>query len=1054
MALGEINPLEKKFTNLNNIIGWGVFLIACFVYWSTAEPTASFWDCSENISIYYKLEIGHPPGEPFLQLLQHCISLLSFGDVHKVAPILNRACATFSGFTILFLFWITTFFAKKLYERSGPLTEGRIYAILGAGFIGATSFIFADSLWFSATEASVWAMSACFTALMFWCSTKYARATDHAERWLILLSMLIGLAIGVHFLCLLFIPAAVLLYFLKNYKDGLRARWMIFIVSILTKDKVKQVGIAGFFIGVAVLGSVKAIVIPGVIGLASSFELFFVNVIGLPFNSGVLIYGLLLVVLIVWGLKVTRERNLPGWNTAILSGAVLIIGYCSFMLLVVRANAFTPMNEDSPSDPMALNDYLDRKQYGSWPQLYGQYFTASPTSSTEGSSVYAKDERKGKYVEITKTDVAHYDAAMCTFLPRMFDPSQHRPQGYKNWWGGEDMIKVKTVNQEGQTAMLERPTFYQNVKFFFNYQVGFMFIRYFLWDFCGRQNDIPGLDPADNLHGNWITGIPAIDNLRAPQDNMPAELAQNKGHNAMYGLPLILGLLGMGFHFMKDRRNSFVVATLFFFTGLAIILYLNQPPYQPRERDYSYVGSFFAFAIWIGLGVLGLVELFKRLAKMDIAGPGAAFGATAIALVVPVVMAHANWDDHDRSGRYTCRDLAIDYLESCPKNAILFTDGDCDTFPLWYAQEVEGIRTDVRVCNLELLGMAWYGDQMNRKAYESERMPFSLTHEQYREGTRDYLYIANNANPNYKAGNYYDLKGVIDFIKSDDPANMIELGDRKQHNYFPTPYFSLKVNKEQVIKNGDISPALYDSIVPEIKWKVPGTLLERNKILVLDAIAHNDWVRPICFATTLPPDNYLGLEKYFQTDGLVYELTPIINTASNSFQGRRVATDRMYDNVMHKFRWGNMHSGIYLDENIRRMAADLRIESGLLAEQLIHENKRDSAIKVMDLVTDSIPEKNSPYDFYETFLVQGYYEAHDYDKANKLAKTMFNNAESWVEYLKTLAPTNRAYYNNMMKDNIDILKNLYYLANTSGQKDLLKDFETKLDRIQKEGLLE
>ncbi len=1050
MSIGEINPPETKFTKLNNIVGWCVFIIASFVYWSTVEPTASFWDCSENISIYYKLEIGHPPGEPFLQLIQHCISLLSFGDVHKVALILNRACATFSAFTILFLFWITTFFAKRLYSRYGQLTEGRMYAVLGAGFIAATSFTFSDSLWFSATEASVWAMSACFTSLMVWCSTKYARATDHSERWLILLSFMVGLAIGVHFLCLLFIPTAVLLYFLKNYPDGLRVKWVTGILSRITKNKSKQVGMAGFFAGVILLGGVKAIIIPGIVGLASWFELFFVNTIGLPFNSGVLIYGIVLAGLIAWGLKYTKDKNKPGWNTVILSVATLIIGYCSFVLLVVRANAFTPLNEDRPSDPMSLNDYLDRKQYGSWPQLYGPYYNASLISTKEGSAVYAKDEKKGKYIEITKTGIPEYDPAMCTYFPRMFDPSQGRPGGYKNW-GGDDVTKVTTTGTDGQPVAVDKPTFGDNVTFFIRYQVDFMFLRYFMWNFCGRQNDIPGLDPPDNLHGNWITGISFIDNMRAPQENMPPELANNKARNALYGLPLLLGLVGMCFHFYRDKRNAIVVATLFFFTGFAIILYLNQPPYQPRERDYSYVGSFFAFAIWIGLGVPGLFEFFSKWGKHKLRGITLAIAATGIALVVPVVMAHAEWDDHDRSGRYTCRDLAIDFLQSCPPDAILFTDGDCDTFPLWYAQEVEGIRTDVRVCNLELLGMAWYVDQMNRKAYESDRMPFSLTHNEYREGTRDYLIAA--ANSNYKQNTYYDLKGIIDFIKSSDPANMIGLNDGKEHNYFPTTNFSLKVNKEQVLKNGVVPASLADSIIPELDWKVPVTLFERNKIMVLDAIAHNDWKRPICFATTLPQDSYLGLEKYFQIDGLVYQLVPIANNATNSIEGRRIASSEMYDNIMHKFRWGNMGSGLYLDDNIRRMAADLRIESGLLGAQLVRENKKDSAVKLLNLVTDSISEKSRPFGYYETFIVQDYYNAHDFTQANLLAKKLFDAFENWVEYYKTLEPENQKYYSGDIQEDIQILENLTYLAQISGQNNLYKDFNVRMQRLHQRGLI-
>jgi hypothetical protein len=719
---------------------------------------------------------------------------------------------------------------------------------------------------------------------------------------------------------------------------------------------------------------------------------------------------------------------------------------------VVRANAFTPLNEDCPSDPMSLNDYLDRKQYGSWPQLYGQYYTASAISSEPGSPVYAKDEKKGKYVEISKTEIAKYDPSMCTFFPRMYDPSQGRPRGYKNW-GGADMKKVKITGEDGQPAYADCPTFGDNIRFFFRYQIGFMFLRYFMWDFCGRQNDLAGEDPADNLHGNWITGIPALDNMRVPQENMPAELANNKARSPMYGLPLILGLIGMFFQFLKDKRNAIVVATLFLFTGFAIILYLNQPPYQPRERDYSYVASFFAFAIWIGLGVLGLFEVFSKWAKNKQAGMGMAAAATVVALIVPVVMAHAEWDAHDRSERYTCRDLAIDYLESCPKNAILFTDGDCDTFPLWYAQEVEGIRTDVRVCNLELLGMAWYADQMNRKAYLSDRMPFSMTHDEYKEGTRDYLYVAPNVNPSYKPGNYYDLKGVIDFIKSNDPAKMIELNDQKEHNYFPTLSFSLKVDKEQVLKYGVVPASMADSIVPEIDFKVPGTLLERNRIMMLDAIANNDWKRPICFATTLPPDNYLGLEKYFQTEGLIYHLVPILSTTANSIEGRRVASDIMYDNIVHKFRWGNMGSGVYLDENIRRMAEDLKAQTGLLATELNRENKRDSAIKALDLVTDSIPEKISPYSYYELFIVQGYYGAHAYEKANKISKEMFDSYENWVEYYKTLDPENQKYYGSQMQEYLDILENLAYQAKTNGQTALNKDFEARLEKMHEQGLI-
>ncbi|HTB06338.1 MAG TPA: DUF2723 domain-containing protein, partial [Bacteroidia bacterium] len=575
--------LDQKFNKLNTIVGWLIFLFAVVVYYSTLEPTASFWDCSENLSIYYKLEVGHPPGEPFLQLIQHLVSLLAFGDVHKAAPVMNHAASTFSALAILFLFWTTTFFGRKLMERSGELTDGKIYAILGSGIIAATSFTFADSMWFSAVEASVWAMSICFTSLMFWCSTKWYRAEGSAaQRWIILIFFLIGLSIGVHLLCMLFIPAAVMLYFFKTYPDGVSKPWIKRLLSFITKDPKKQGFIVAAFMAVVMVGTVKGVIIPGLINVATDFELFFVNVAGMPFNTGILIYGLITTGLILWGLNYTRKKNKPGWNTAILSFAVLIIGYCSFLLLVVRANATTPMNEDNPSDPVSLHDYLGRKQYGDWPVLYGPYYTAPQIEPKDDGPAYEKDEKKGKYVKSYEIQSPQYAPQFCTFLPRMWDPNEGHPQGYKRWGGTDGYEKIPYTGQDGQKEMLLKPSWFgNNMQYFVRYQLLFMYWRYFMWDFCGRQNDIQGVDPYDNLHGNWITGIPFIDAMRSPQDNVPDELSKNKGRNPMYAIPFLLGLIGMFYHFKKDKTDAIVVLTLFFFTGMAITLYLNQAPYQP-----------------------------------------------------------------------------------------------------------------------------------------------------------------------------------------------------------------------------------------------------------------------------------------------------------------------------------------------------------------------------------------------------------------------------------------------------------------------------------------
>ncbi len=1040
-----------RYSRFNTLLGWAVFFISAWVYWSTIEPTASFWDCSEFIAVDYKLQIGHPPGAPLLQLLAHLVSLLTFGNTSKVAPYINRVSATCSAITILFLFWTITWFAKKLVLKYSELTEGKMIAILGAGLIGSLAYTFTDSFWFSAVEGEVYAMSSCFTALVFWCITKWERANHYTERWIVLIFYLIGLSIGVHLLCLLTIPAVVFVYYFKAYPDGISSKWISKCTSFITRRPVEQGVIVAGIIAVILLGSIQAIIIPEILQIAASFELFFVNKVELHFESGTIIYAISIIVLVITGLLLTRRFNKPGWNIAILAFTMLIIGYSSFMILVIRSNAHTPMDENHPSDGINLHAYLGRQQYGDWPLIYGQYYTAPLDADNpykDGDPVYAKDEKSGKYIVVNdmKQQEPNYDSRFCTFFPRMYDAGEGHPDGYRNW-GDTTMKRIELVDKNGQKRIEERPTYLDNMRYFIRYQVNFMFWKYFMWNFCGRQNDIQGYDSDDKLHGNWITGISFIDEMMGiPQKNIPREYANNKAKNVMYGLPLILGLIGFIYQLKKDRKNALIVMVFFFFTGLAIILYLNQTPYQPRERDYSYVGAFYAFTIWIGLGVIALFDFLTNKIK-NYNPRNIAISATAIAMIVPLIMAHAEWDDHDRSGRYVCRDMAIDYLESCAPNAILFCNGDNDTFPLWYAQEVEGIRTDVRVCNISLLAGSWYIDQMKRKEYKSASLPFSMTHEQYMDGTRDYMPILQSTD------SAKDLGDVVEYFKSDDNANQLKLESGRYINYLSSKKLKLTVDKQQALKNNVIPASLADSIVSSIDWILPGSYIEKNTMIVLDLLAHDNWSRPIYFTTFAGTASYMGLEKYFQLEGLAYRLVPIKQNKTSADFDTRVATDIMYNNVVNKFRWGNMGSGVYLDENARRMANQLRVNIGTLAQSLIDEHKKDSALKVLNLCVDSIPSESYPYDQPMVLIAYCYYECGDITMGNKLAKEMFDEGESKLRYFHILDTDPRNYYSYEGSQLQSTLQKLALLVQAFDQKELSSDFAACLNKMVNEHII-
>ncbi len=958
----------NQFKKLNNIIGWSVFLIASFVYLSTIEQTVSFWDCGEYIATAYKLEVGHPPGAPLFQLFGRIFTLFATQGTSEVAVAINILSALSSAFTILFLFWTITAFGRKLFFKDENYETGRIYAVLGSGIVGALAYTFSDSFWFSAVEGEVYAMSSFFTALTFWCIMKWEQEADqpHASRWLVFIAYLIGLSVGVHLLSLLTIPAMGMIYYYKKY------------------DYTKIGAIKAFIASMIILGVVQGVIIPGAVSLISTFELFFVNTVGLPFNAGTIIYFLTIIAAISFGLSYTKKHNKAVWNTAILGVMMLLIGYSSFAILVVRSNANPPIDENNPEDAVGLLSYLKREQYGSWPIVHGQYFNAKLDSKKpflDGNPVYAKDEKKGKYIIIDKrkNSIPNYSKKGKTIFPRMWSSTQKRhPQGYKIWAGLKNTDKT--------------PTFGQNLSYFFKYQIGWSYIRYFMWNFAGRQNDNMNMD-GNALNGNWESGISFIDNARLGTPNtsevdVPDYLGKNKGKNHYYFLPLLLGLIGMLFHFKQNNQDALVVLLFFLFTGVLIIIYLNVVPFQPRERDYAYVGSFYAFAIWIGLGVLGIYDfLSKKMGSTASAGI-----ATVIALLMaPALMASENWDDHDRSGRFTALEVAKNYLNSCDKNAILFTNGDNDTFPLWYAQEVEGIRTDIKVVNLSLFNTGWYIDQMKRASYDAPPIPSSLEHNDYRTGTRDYIAI------NERFKDYVDVQDIVKFINSNSPKAKANTS-RGLTNYCPTKKLKLKVDKEKV--KSFVPLEHHDKIVDEVKWKLTGNGFYKNKLMVLDILANFNWDRPIYFASTVGKDNFMGLEKYFQLEGLTYRFVPYIAKSTDGQTGV-VQSEKMYEKLVNEFEWGGFNNpDLYFDETNTRMVMNFRSSYARLAQALMSKGENAKAIKTLDKCVAEFPREVVTFSYFFIPIIDTYFKLGEKEKAKQLLAIMIDDHLTELKYLR------------------------------------------------------
>lgn len=1017
------------YKKINTLTGWAIFLIAAFVYLSTIEPTASFWDCGEYISTAFKLEVGHPPGAPLFNLIGRFFTL--FSDEHGAAQMINAMNGICSAFTILFLFWTITAFAKKIALKSGELDSTKIIVIIGSGIVGSLAYTFSDSFWFSAVEGEVYAMSSFFTAIVFWAILKWEEVADepHSLRWIILIAFLMGLSIGVHLLNLLAIPAIVFVYYFKRYKISRNGFILTSIIAVLT------------------LGIVQAGIIPGIVSWAAKFELFFVNSLGLPFNSGTIFYFLLVISASVWGLWYTTKKNKPELNTGILAITMLLIGYSSFLTLVIRSQANTPMDENNPENAINLLSYLNREQYGDWPILYGQYYNAPLDPAQpykDGNPTYTKDVSAGKYVitQDKKNSIPNYDKRFCTLFPRMHSDQRNHVSGYRDWADIQG-TPVTITDQNGESKTIMKPTFGENLTFFFRYQIGHMYARYFMWNFVGRQNDIQGHGGV--LKGNWLSGIAPIDAQRlGPQENLPSSMTSNKGYNRFYFLPLILGLIGLFFHFKRDKLDGFIVFLLFILTGIAIIVYLNNTPYQPRERDYGYVGSFYAFAIWIGLGVYAIADLLSKKVAANIAS---IIAIIAGLFAAPVLMAKEGWDDHDRSDRYTARDFAANYLNSCAPNAILFTNGDNDTFPLWYAQEVEGIRTDVRVVNLSLSNTDWYIEQMRRKAYDSDPIPLSLKEEQYRQGTRDYVPVYYNPNIIKDSTKYYNIKQLMEFVGSEEPQAKIQTQGGMELSYLPTDKVLIPVDSATVVNNGTVPKGMEGQILKGLPWKIRKQYIMKNDLMIMDIIATNNWKRPIYFAVTVGDDAYMNLEPYFQLEGLAYRLVPM-RMQTNDGQTGKANTDIMYNNMMNKFKWGGMsNDGVYMDENNLRMTMNLRNNFARLAESLLLEGKKEQAKKALALCMKEMPRKNIPYNYFMLPIAEVYYKLEMQNEANQLLKDIADIYEEDLKYYFRFKGKLAENIDSEKQQAMAVMQRIGQVARMYKQETLAKDFDERFKKL-------
>ncbi|WP_343328740.1 DUF2723 domain-containing protein [Polaribacter staleyi] len=1007
---------SANFKKWNIILGWATFVIALITYTLTLEPTVSAWDCGEYISTSVKLEVGHPPGAPLFQMLGAFFAMFT-SNLDQIAKMVNFMSALASAFTILFMFWTITNLAKKLALKTGEISEGKYIAILGSSIVGSLAYTFSDSFWFSAVEGEVYAMSSFLMALLFWLGLKWESEihTARGNKWLILISFVVGLSFGVHILSLLVIPAIVMLYFFRTYKEiNLKTTAIATVISVIA------------------LMFVFKFLFPFTLKFFSASELFFINSIGMPYNSGSIIAALILVALFYFGLNFTRKKNKIHANTLILSVLFIMIGFSSWMMLPIRANANTTINENNPSSARELLAYYDREQYGDANVFYDTYYSNAYERTQDANKPYKDDKpkyekRNGKYeiVNNYKGVVPNWSDKHKGFIPRMVNSASEKM--YKS---------IAGIPQNSK----RRPTFAENIKFMMSYQFGYMYGRYFMWNFVGRQNDIQG--NLDVFNGNWLSGINAIDEVRlGSQKDLPSQGLNNKGRNKYYFLPLILGIIGLLYQIKWDKKNFFTLFLFFAFTGFAIIFYTNPRPFEPRERDYAVVGSFYIFAIWIGFGVLALYEYLKNFANKKMV-------AIAVSLVsllaVPTLMASQNWDDHDRSNRYTTHLNAQAYLESCDENAIMFTIGDNDTFPLWYMQEVEGIRTDVKLVNTSLFATDWYIDQMKRATYKAAPIPSQLKHDQYKYGTLDVAYSMDH--PRFK-DSVMTIKNFMRWIASDSDATYVETENGQKEKFYPTNKIRIPVNKQKVLENGIVAQKDADKIVPYIDITIDDRALFKNRILMLDILANNNWERPIYFTGGAnAAEEYLWLKDYLQLDGLAYKLVPIKTPMAKKslFDMGRIDPEKMYTNIQ-KWNWRNINDGkIYLDEQTKRNSISLRNSLLRLSEAFGKKGDTVKALEILDLSLDKMPIKD--FDHYSLSLgyPEAYYHLKDSKKARETSRVLIDLFKEKLLWLSTFSKEDT----ELIFDDIDTT--LYMYRNIISQAEAGEVDKEYLDALQNE----
>ena len=1042
--------LTFNYKNWNKILGWLSFTIALIVYSLTVEPTLSFWDCGEYISTSAKLQVGHPPGAPLYQMIGAFFSMFAFSP-DKVALMINMMSVFSSAFTVLFMYWSLTMVLKKVVSTTSEWVENNAKAVLGSAFIGAMIFTFSDSFWYNAVEAEVYAMASFLIALLFWCGLKWEEEMDEptGNRWLLLISFIVGLTFGVHFMALLTIPAIGFLYYFKHYKDVTIKNFIIANVVVIS-----------------VLMFIFKMLLPLTMALFAKAEVFFVNSIGLPFNSGTIIVAIGIILAFYFGLKYTYNKGHVLYNTLILCVLFVLIGFSSWLMLPVRSNANVVINENRPSDAREVLAYYNREQYGETALFYGPQFSDSYAGLDENNPYkdekpnYERDYKTGKYVIVNnyKNAVQNFDNKHKTILPRLWS-AEHaenymiftevlefsiKPEyaqekelitivnEFKNaYYSGQmDTADYHTfLKTYGDYLIVQKPTFFNNIKFMIEYQFGYMYWRYLMWNFTGRQDDVQG--KYDNLHGNWLSGIDFIDEIRlGSQQNLSSDMADNKGRNHYYFIPFILGILGLLYHAQKDLKSFYVLMILFVFTGLALKIYLNERPFEPRERDYALVGSFYVFAMWAGMGVYAVYEYACKYLSSKLS---LSVTLAGLFLLAPVVMAKENWDDHDRSNKYTALANAKAYLDSCDKNAILFTIGDNDTFPLWYMQEIENYRTDIRIVNTSLFMTDWYIDQMKAQVYESKPLPISFEHSQYVQGTRDAVLF------DPKTENRWDIKDLIRFIASEDPQTIVDLPNGQKIHYYPTNKVRIPVNKEAVIKNQLVNSKDYDSIVPFIDVDIKTRALYKNRLMMFDVVANNNWERPIYFTGgAFADEDYLWMKDYLQLEGLAYKLVPIktvVKDKQNPMDMGKIDADKMYHTVT-KWYWGNGESeNIYHDPETRKNSITYRTNLSRLMNQLIDEGKSAKAEKIADLAMKQFPVKY--YEYYTTVEAfgTGYYRMGKSEKARGVLKDLIKKYQEEITYFNGVSPEEQEGYYMEIASAIERYRSLLLIAKE--QKDVV-----------------